>query len=458
MTLLVASTVWCLGIALTNTFPLIFTIAAIFAIQATLLNLRQWLALQPAQSESDVQSRIGPTLIELCAKADCSIPRVKILDGAIAAAVTSKDGRPVLIISTKLLRSVGDPELRAILAHEVAHVADKDLKSPLRRVPAVFVGVVAALGYWSASKSHSYDVVPLAWALLPLTMTILMRSVGFSFQKRELEADRKSAILTGDPQALIRALTTLDAMYNDQRLQVFGRRPWSWFYLPFSSRPTTHPLLATRVEALNALSSEQLNQVAMMEASSSVPKADETGTSPRRGKASFSNWRSRDRARRLVVIAIVIGIALVVAIFTLSSLRQRPSPPTFVFVVPTTQSQIASTVSVRDNVKLAFRLATDEASSIYTSFTDCSTARCVSQTVFNTKYAQLVNEFVITEGEVPPPGLSDQFSRYDGELVKIQTLVTAIFDGSSFSAQKALMNQLRSEMTSLRVAESEILR
>ena len=150
------------------------------------------------------------TLHELVARlaelADVPRPRLAVAETSAANAFTVglAPGRTVIVVSTGLLRRLNRRELEAVLAHELAHVANRDAAvmtavSLPRTLGALLVGgpdwgIILWLVVWPLG-------LPL-WAIgTLLTLTVS--------RYREYAADRGSAILTGEPEQLMSALQAL---------------------------------------------------------------------------------------------------------------------------------------------------------------------------------------------------------------------------------------------------------
>ncbi|MBM7791133.1 M48 family metalloprotease [Tenggerimyces flavus] len=115
--------------------------------------------------------------------------------------------RSAVCVTSGLLRLLDARELRAVVGHELGHVANRDiLVSSVASALAsmiMFVVKVAAFGRTRNPLSSLFLLVvgPLAATLIQVTIT----------RSREYEADAASAQLTGEPLALASALRKLDA-------------------------------------------------------------------------------------------------------------------------------------------------------------------------------------------------------------------------------------------------------
>lgn len=157
------------------------------------------------------------TMIDrLCQLADSTKPRVAVSNSAIpnAFATGRSPERSVVCVTRGLLEKLDRDEVEVVLAHELSHVAHRDVT--IMTVAGV-TGVVAALmmraGYYmSFGRSNNNGGVPiqllfiLVGAVVYGLSFLLVRSLS---RYRELAADRAAAILTGAPSTLASALTKL---------------------------------------------------------------------------------------------------------------------------------------------------------------------------------------------------------------------------------------------------------
>lgn len=172
----------------------------------------------------EVDAQGAPHLLamvrEMAALAGLPAPRVFLLDADAANAFTVGRGRAraALVLTSGILRLLDERELRAVLAHELAHVLRGDM------LPGTFA---AALGGVLAAASQTGLGAPLderarpapAWQtplwLLLAPLAALLAQLGAA-ARRELAADRLAARLCGDPLALAGALQRLQA-HADER-------------------------------------------------------------------------------------------------------------------------------------------------------------------------------------------------------------------------------------------------
>ncbi|GAA1864169.1 zinc metalloprotease HtpX [Brevibacterium marinum] len=161
-------------------------------------------------------SELHTMIDRLCQLSDSTKPRVAISNSAIpnAFATGRSPERSVVCVTRGLLEKLDRDEVEVVLAHELSHVAHRDVT--VMTVAGV-TGVVAALmmraGYFmSFGRSNNNGGIPIQLAFLLVGAIVyglsfvLIRSLS---RYRELAADRAAAILTGAPSTLASALTKL---------------------------------------------------------------------------------------------------------------------------------------------------------------------------------------------------------------------------------------------------------
>jgi heat shock protein HtpX len=149
----------------------------------------------------------------LCALADMDKPRVAIaptvMPNAFATGRNSKNS--VLCVTEGLLyRSKLDTEeLEGVLAHELSHVAHKDVQV---MTVASLLAIVAGLLVRFAFYSEIFGGGRIPVVLVIMAVSVVVYAVSFLLIRvlsryRELAADRSGALLTGQPSKLASALT-----------------------------------------------------------------------------------------------------------------------------------------------------------------------------------------------------------------------------------------------------------
>ncbi|MEU0681335.1 MULTISPECIES: zinc metalloprotease HtpX [Streptomyces] len=220
------------------------------------------------------EPRLHGVVDRLCATADMPKPRVAIsqMDLPNAFATGRNADHAVVCVTTGLLRRLETEELEGVLAHELSHVAHRDVAVI---TIASFLGVIAGLivrftFYSQLFGGRNRDQNTAAALALVMAVSALVYAVSFLLIRalsryRELAADRAAAMLTGKPSVLASALTKVSgdvARIPTQDLrtaQAFN----AFFFTPALGPGTavanlfsTHPSLERRLEALAELSAE----------------------------------------------------------------------------------------------------------------------------------------------------------------------------------------------------------
>ncbi|OII59833.1 MULTISPECIES: zinc metalloprotease HtpX [unclassified Streptomyces] len=208
----------------------------------------------------------------VCALADMPKPRVAVSDMDLPNAFAtgrSKD-TALVCVTTGLLRRLEPEELEGVLAHELSHVAHRDVMvMTVAAFLGVLAGIMARVGLWGGlGRSGSRDSgAAIAVLLIPLISAVVY-AVSFLLTRllsryRELSADRAAALLTGRPSALASALTKVTGQMGAIPTRDLRKaEPYNafWFAPAFSSKDSlgrllsSHPTLEQRLEQLARIS------------------------------------------------------------------------------------------------------------------------------------------------------------------------------------------------------------
>ena len=160
----------------------------------------------------------------LCAMADMAKPRVGIADTDVpnAFATGHSEKSAVICVTTGLMRRLDGPELEAVIAHELSHIAHRDV---MVMTIAGFLGIVAGFltqaglrfamfAGATGGRSNNNGPAPAVIALLVVVVSAVAWALSFLLTRalsryRELSADRAAAYLTGRPSMLGSALSKI---------------------------------------------------------------------------------------------------------------------------------------------------------------------------------------------------------------------------------------------------------
>jgi len=168
------------------------------------------------------------TVERLAQKAGIAMPEVAIYDGEPNAFATGATKNSSLVaVSTGLLQSMTREEAEAVLAHEVAHVANGDMVTLtlIQGVVNTFVVFLSrVVGYLVDSFLRRNDDESSGPGIGYLVTTIVCDIVfgilasiivAYFSRQREYRADRGAAGLIGNPQPMISALRRLGGMHTE---------------------------------------------------------------------------------------------------------------------------------------------------------------------------------------------------------------------------------------------------
>lgn len=166
----------------------------------------------------------------------------------------------VVAVTTGILKTMPPEELEGVLAHELAHVKNRDMLTST--IAAAMAGAISNLPYLIMFGGRDDDNAhPMAQLALMLLAPIGAMLIQFAISRqREFEADRVGAEIAGRPQPLARALTRLDRMAHQIPMQVAPAvaplaqvNPLAAYGGGIGRLFSTHPPIEERVARLEAM-------------------------------------------------------------------------------------------------------------------------------------------------------------------------------------------------------------
>ncbi|HSW01527.1 MAG TPA: zinc metalloprotease HtpX [Sedimentisphaerales bacterium] len=196
---------------------------------------------------------------QLSRRAGLPMPRVFVSPAAAPNAfATGRSPRhSAVCVTVGLRRMLADTELRGVLAHELAHIKNRDiLIGTIAAIMAGAVTLVARLAFFTGGGDRRGNplIAILMMVLAPIAAVIIQMAISRS---REYEADRLGAELAQDPRGLARSLQKLEAANQRIPLPVPETQSSLFIVQPltggFGKLFSTHPPTAERVARLMAM-------------------------------------------------------------------------------------------------------------------------------------------------------------------------------------------------------------
>ncbi len=216
------------------------------------------------------EPRLHETISRLCAIADLPKPKIAIVESNVPNAFAtgrSKDSA-VVAVTTSLKQKLTQPELEAVLAHELSHVKNMDM---LVITIASFLSTVAfflvrgmlffGMGGGNRDRDRGAGAAIIVFVVSLLVWVISFLLIRALSRYREFAADRGSAIITGQPSHLASALMAISGIM--ERVPSRDLREVesmnAFFIIPaisgdsIMSLLSTHPTVEARIRALEEM-------------------------------------------------------------------------------------------------------------------------------------------------------------------------------------------------------------
>lgn len=225
----------------------------------------------------EVDATTAPDLVELvralAGRADLPMPRVYVMNNPQpnAFATGRSPSRSAVCVSTGLLETLNREELAGVIAHELAHVKNRDTLT--MAVAATIGGAVsmfaqylqfgALFGGGRSDDRGGMGFIGMLVAMLvaPLAAVVVQMAISRS---REYAADRMGAMIVGNPLWLASALRKIDTKARqivNKRAEAIPAAAHMFIINPLNGRGidnlfATHPNVENRVAELEALAQE----------------------------------------------------------------------------------------------------------------------------------------------------------------------------------------------------------
>jgi heat shock protein HtpX len=249
----------------------------LFALFSYYASTRVTLAISGARpvTKGD-EPQLYRTVENLCIGAGLPMPQVYVIeDGAPNAFATGRDPNHAAVVVTRgLLQKLDDQELQGVIAHELSHIGNYDIR--IMTIVVVLVGIIALLAdvmlrltiYGAGARRSNRDrsggsaaIIIYAIALVAVILTpIAAQLIRFALSRqREYLADASGALLTRYPEGLARALEKISAdpdpleQANKATAHLYIVNPLHDHKSFLNNLFTTHPPIEKRIALLRAM-------------------------------------------------------------------------------------------------------------------------------------------------------------------------------------------------------------
>lgn len=197
------------------------------------------------------------------------MPKVYVIDDPApnAFATGRNKNHAAVAVTSGLLKVLNKSELEGVIAHELAHIGNRDIL--LSTVVVVLVGFVSLLAHMFLrgnmfrggggrdSKGNIFTIVGIVLAILaPIAVTLIQLAIS---RKREYLADASGALLTRYPEGLASALEKIRDFNgpmrnaNEATAHLFIANPFGQAGRAVTNMLATHPPINERIKILRGM-------------------------------------------------------------------------------------------------------------------------------------------------------------------------------------------------------------
>lgn len=235
----------------------------------------------------------------LAQKAGLPEPKIYIIDMAQpnAFATGRNPENAAVVATTGLLNMLSRDEVAGVMAHELAHVKNRDTLT--MTVTATIAGAIGLLAnfalFFGGGRERGGLIAGIAIAILaPIAASIVQMAIS---RAREYEADKAGAEILGDPEPLARALAKISGqseLMPDNYTEQHQSMAHMFIVNPLAGRSgdnlfSTHPATQNRIEALMALKGS-VSGAQSFASETQAPEADVSPWLAMRNKRKKGPW------------------------------------------------------------------------------------------------------------------------------------------------------------------------
>ncbi len=216
----------------------------------------------------EVSRQEAPELVNMVdrlrQRANLPMPRVCIVpdDNPNAFATGRNPENAVVAVTEGIMRILDEGELEGVIAHELAHVENRDmLTSSIAATLASAITLIAQFGFYFGGRDRGGLIGSLLMLILaPIAATLIQTAIS---RTREFAADRDGARISGNPRGLANALGRLQqgaaarpmeaSAKTENTAHMFIVNPFAGTARGLANLFSTHPPTEERIERLNEM-------------------------------------------------------------------------------------------------------------------------------------------------------------------------------------------------------------
>lgn len=263
-----------IGIGINAVFVLVLSGAFLFG-QWWFSDTLSMKAMKAVEVTPEQAPQLHALVDRICAMADMKKPRVGISDSPVpnAFATGRSPNRSVVVVTTGILKKLDEAELEGVLAHELSHVAHRDVTvMTIASFTSILAGFLTRSAMWGSMMRDRRDQNTAVVFMAVMVVSVIVYFISFLLMRalsryRELGADRGAALLTGRPSALASALVKISgemSVIPDRDLRTMEPVSAIAFAPAFKGNKglgmeaifATHPSLEKRLEQLAKISAQ----------------------------------------------------------------------------------------------------------------------------------------------------------------------------------------------------------
>lgn len=205
---------------------------------------------------------------ELAQNAKMPVPKTYIIENSQpnAFATGRNPANGAVAVTTGIMQVLNDRELRGVIAHELAHIKNRD--TLIMTVTSTIAGALSMLANFAmffggrGDNRHNNPIIMIMIAILaPLAAMLVQMAIS---RTREYSADRVGAEISGDPHSLAYALEKISSkakVIDNPRAEENPATAHMFIINPLHAHKvdnlfSTHPSTHNRINALNELAKE----------------------------------------------------------------------------------------------------------------------------------------------------------------------------------------------------------